>query len=86
MRLNQPLTEPILQRQTLMRKLAREAQADEREHWIAYEKEAMDKARAAGIQFVDGIDKKPFQDAVKPIWDKYGPRFTDLIKRIQTVA
>jgi tripartite ATP-independent transporter DctP family solute receptor len=72
--------------QSLMRKLSREAQADEREHWLAYEKEAMDKARAAGIQFVENIDKKPFQDAVKPIWDKYGPRFADLIKRIQAVA
>jgi len=72
--------------QALIRKLAREAQADEREHWIAYEKQAMDKARAAGIQFVENIDKKPFQDAVQPIWTKYGPRYTDLIKRIQAVA
>ena len=72
--------------QTLMRKLAREAQADERVQWAAYEKQAMDKARAAGIQFVENINKKPFQDAVKPIWDKYGPRFADLIKRIQAVA
>jgi tripartite ATP-independent transporter DctP family solute receptor len=72
--------------QALIRKLAREAQADERVHWMAYEQQAMDKARAAGIQLVETIDKKPFQDAVKPLWDKYGPRFADLIKRIQAVA
>jgi hypothetical protein len=30
-------------------------------------------------------DKKPFQDAVKPVWDKYGPKFADLVKRIQAV-
>ena len=72
--------------QALLRRLAREAQADERVHWLAYEKQAMDKARAAGIQFVEGIDKKPFQDAVRPIWEKYGPRFADLIKRIQAVS
>jgi tripartite ATP-independent transporter DctP family solute receptor len=71
--------------QALIRKLAREAQADERVHWLAYEQQAMDKARAAGIQIVETIDKKPFQDAVKPLWDKYGPRFTALIKRIQAV-
>jgi tripartite ATP-independent transporter DctP family solute receptor len=71
--------------QALIRKLAREAQADERVHWMAYEQQAMDKARAAGIQIVETIDKKPFQDAVKPLWDKYGPRFTALIKRIQAV-
>jgi tripartite ATP-independent transporter DctP family solute receptor len=72
--------------QALLRRLAREAQADERVHWLAYEKQAMDKARAAGIQFVEGIDKKPFRDAVQPIWEKYGPRFANLIKRIQAVS
>ena len=72
--------------QALIRKLAHEAQADERVHWAAYEKQAMDKARAAGIQFVDSIDKKPFQDAVQPIWQKYGPRFADLVKRIQAAS
>ncbi len=72
--------------QALLRKLAREAQADEREHWIAYEKQAMDKARAAGIQFVEHIDKKPFQEAVQPIWKKYGPHFADVIGRIQAVS
>jgi tripartite ATP-independent transporter DctP family solute receptor len=71
--------------QVLLRKLAREAQAEERTLWLAYEKQAMDKARAAGIEIVDGVDKKPFQDAVKPVWDKYGPRFADAIKRIQAV-
>ena len=30
-------------------------------------------------------DKKPFQDAVKPVWDKYGPKYADMIKRIQAV-
>jgi TRAP-type C4-dicarboxylate transport system substrate-binding protein len=45
----------------------------------------LDKARAAGIQIVEIADKKPFQDAVKPVWDKYGPKFTDMIKRIESV-
>jgi tripartite ATP-independent transporter DctP family solute receptor len=72
--------------QELLRKLAREAQAEERKLWMAYEKQAVDKAKAAGIQFIEVADKKPFQDAVKPVWDKYGPRFADLIKRIQAVG
>jgi TRAP-type C4-dicarboxylate transport system substrate-binding protein len=46
----------------------------------------MDKARAAGIQIVEGLEKKPFQDAVKPVWDKYGPRFAATIARIQAVS
>ena len=46
--------------------------------WAAYEKQAMDKAKAAGIQIIEIADKTPFQDAVKPVWDKYGPRFADI--------
>jgi TRAP-type C4-dicarboxylate transport system substrate-binding protein len=45
----------------------------------------MAKAKAAGIQIIDVADKTAFQAAVKPVWDKYGPRFADMIKRIQDV-
>ena len=69
--------------QDLVRKLAREAQLEERVLWAAYEKQAMDKAKAAGIEVIEVADKKPFQDAVKPVWDKYGPRFADVIKRVE---
>src|SRR5215468_9025002 len=69
--------------QALLTKLAREAQQEERVLWNQYEKQAMEKAKAAGVQIVEVADKKPFQDAVKPVWDKYGPRFADMIKRIQ---
>jgi TRAP-type C4-dicarboxylate transport system substrate-binding protein len=69
--------------QDLIRKLAREAQFEERALWAAYEKQAIDKAKAAGIQISEVADKKPFQEAVKPVWDKYGPRFADIIKRVQ---
>jgi tripartite ATP-independent transporter DctP family solute receptor len=72
--------------QEKVRVAAREAQAEERELWKAYEKQAMDKARAAGVQIVEQIDKQPFQDAVKPVWDKYGPRFAEQIKRIQAIG
>jgi tripartite ATP-independent transporter DctP family solute receptor len=60
--------------QDLIRKVSREAQSEERVLWDVYEKEAMGKATAAGIQVFDVADKKPFQDAVKPVGDKYGPR------------
>jgi TRAP-type C4-dicarboxylate transport system substrate-binding protein len=69
--------------QALIKKSAREAQAEERVLWAAYEKQAMDKAQTGGVQIVETIDKQPFQDAVKPVWDKYGPRFAELVKRIQ---
>jgi TRAP-type C4-dicarboxylate transport system substrate-binding protein len=66
-------------------RLAREAQLEERDLWKAYEAQALDKAKAAGIQFTQIADKAPFQAAVKPVWDKYGPRFAETIKRIQAV-
>jgi TRAP-type C4-dicarboxylate transport system substrate-binding protein len=71
--------------QALLKKFSRETQMEERELWRKYEQLAMDKAKAAGIQITDVADKKPFQDAVKPVWDKYGPRFAAMIKRIQDV-
>ena len=42
-----------------------------------------EKAKAAGSQIIEVADKKPFQDAVKPVWDKYGPKYAEMIKRIQ---
>jgi hypothetical protein len=30
-------------------------------------------------------DKTPFETAVKPVWDKYGAQYSELIKRIQAV-
>jgi tripartite ATP-independent transporter DctP family solute receptor len=73
--------------QELLVKFAKEAQLEERKLWEAYEQQAMDKAKAAGIQIVQisDADKKAFQDAVKPVWDKYGPKYAATVKRIQDV-
>ena len=71
--------------QGLIKKFGREAQFDERKLWAAKEKDAYARMQAAGIQVVRIADKKPFQDAVKPVWDKYGAKYADLIKRIQAV-
>ena len=73
--------------QALLVKFSKEAQQDERKLWAIYEQQAMDKAKAAGIQIVQvsDADKKAFQDAVKPVWDKYGPKYEATVKRIQEV-
>jgi tripartite ATP-independent transporter DctP family solute receptor len=73
--------------QALLMKFAKEAQQEERKLWEVYEQQAMDKAKAAGIQIiqVSDADKKAFQDAVKPVWDKYGPKYEATVKRIQEV-
>src|SRR6201990_1908707 len=72
--------------QNLIKKFAREAQLEERDLWNKYEQLAMDKAKAAGCQIIEIADKTPFQNAVKQVWDKYGPKYQDMIKRIQGIA
>jgi len=71
--------------QALIKKLAREAQLDERQLWKKVEDEAMAKMKTAGIEVDAVADKTPFQAAVKPVWDKYGAKYSELIKRIQAV-
>ena len=64
----------------------REAQADARVLWDKKEADAYDRMKTAGIEIDHIADKKPFRDAVKPVWDKYGAKYADLIKRIQAVS
>ena len=71
--------------QELITKFAREAQLEERVFWNNVEKDAMTRMKAAGIEIDTISDKKQFQDLVKPVWDKYGAKYADLIKRIQAV-
>ena len=71
--------------QALVKKLAREAQLDERQLWKKVEDEAMAKMKAAGLEIDTVADKTPFQAAVKPVWDKYGAKHAELIQRIQAV-
>jgi tripartite ATP-independent transporter DctP family solute receptor len=72
--------------QALIKKLGREAQLEERDLWNKYEAAALEKAKAAGNEIIELTDKKTFQDAVKPVWDKYGPKYEAMIKRIQDVS
>jgi tripartite ATP-independent transporter DctP family solute receptor len=71
--------------QALIKKFARQAQFEERELWKQYELEAMEKAKAAGCEIIEIADKASFQNAVKPVWDKYGPKYQDVINRILVI-
>jgi tripartite ATP-independent transporter DctP family solute receptor len=71
--------------QALIAKLSKEAQAEERVLWDKKEDEAFAKMKEAGIDVEKIADKKPFQDAVKPVWDKYGAKYAEMIKRIEAV-
>jgi tripartite ATP-independent transporter DctP family solute receptor len=71
--------------QALILKVAKEAQQEQRKLWYEMEEKSIKQIRDAGIEIVKIDDKKPFQDAVKPVWDKYGAQQAALIKRIQDV-
>lgn len=69
----------------LMTKLAKEAQQEQRKLWYEAENEALKKMLAAGTIVNEVANKQAFQDAVKPVWDKYAAQHKDLIARIQAV-
>jgi tripartite ATP-independent transporter DctP family solute receptor len=68
--------------QTLIRKLSREAQLEQRVLWDKSVAESVVKLKAAGVKFVE-VDKKPFYDATAPVRAKYGAPYAALIKRIE---
>jgi len=71
--------------QALILKLAGEAQQEQRTLWYEMEKKSIEDMKKAGVEIVDVADRKPFQAAVKPVWDKYGTQLGPLIQRIQDV-
>jgi tripartite ATP-independent transporter DctP family solute receptor len=71
--------------QDLVMKFGRETQLEQRALWDSYTKEAIEKLKEKGLTFVTDVDKKAFQDSVKPVWDKYGGKYAELVKRIQAV-
>jgi tripartite ATP-independent transporter DctP family solute receptor len=71
--------------QALILKYGRESQYEQRKLWDERVEVAMKKIRDQGINVITIADKKPFQDAVKPVWDKYGAKYAALVKRIQDV-
>jgi tripartite ATP-independent transporter DctP family solute receptor len=71
--------------QALITKLSREAQLEQRQLWYDMEKKSIEDMKKAGAEIIPIADKAPFKAAVKPVWDKYGGKFSALIQRIQDV-
>src|SRR5215468_1746341 len=71
--------------QALIVKFAKEAQQEERKLWYAMEEKSKSEMQKAGVEIINIDDKKPFQEAVQPVWEKYGKQQAELIKRIQDV-
>lgn len=70
--------------QALVKKLAREAQMEQRVLWDKSVEEYSAKLKAAGVEFIK-VDQKPFYDATAPVRAKYGEKLADLMKQIDAV-
>ena len=68
--------------QALLKKVAREAQIEERALWDEKTSKATDELKSKGVQFV-AADKPAFYKATQPVRDKYGSKYAALLKRIQ---
>jgi tripartite ATP-independent transporter DctP family solute receptor len=71
--------------QDLIMKFAKEAQQEQRKLWYEMEEKALKDMKDAGVEVIKIEDKKPFEEAVKPVWDKHAGNLKDIIKRIQDV-
>ena len=72
--------------QALVKKFGREAQLEQRTLWYEAEAKALEKMKEVGTEIVTTIDKAPFREAVKPVWDKYGAKYAEMTKRIAAVS
>jgi len=74
--------------QALIQKLAKETQQDQRKLWDEREAQSIEQIKKAGVEIItfSPQEKKRFQEAVKPVWDKYGAKYTELVKRIQAAS
>ena len=67
--------------QEIITEAAAEATVWERDQMSSFEKESEEKVKKAGSNIIH-IDKKPFQDAVAGIYEKF-PEYSDRIKKIR---
>jgi tripartite ATP-independent transporter DctP family solute receptor len=72
--------------QALLKKFGREAQLEQRALWYEAEAKALEKMKEVGTDIVMSVDKAPFREAVKPVWDKYGAKYAEMTKRIAAVS
>ncbi|WP_407704138.1 TRAP transporter substrate-binding protein [Xylophilus rhododendri] len=71
--------------QALVRKTAKESVATMRQLWQEREAKSRKIAEAGGAQVLPIADKKPFIDAMAPVYAKFAntPKLRELVKRIQ---
>ncbi|GAB5378439.1 MAG: TRAP transporter substrate-binding protein [Acuticoccus sp.] len=74
------------EQQTAVKEAARESAEYQRELWAERAEASREKVMASGVKFNDIEDKAAFQDAMKPVYDKYladNPDIKPLVDLIQ---
>jgi tripartite ATP-independent transporter DctP family solute receptor len=71
--------------QAIIRQAAKDSVPHMRKLWAEREAASEAKVRAAGVEIVTDIDKTPFIEAMKPVYEKYvtSDKLKDLVARIQ---
>jgi tripartite ATP-independent transporter DctP family solute receptor len=69
----------------IFRSAARDSSRHMREQWLNWEEQSRKQAAEAGVTIIDKLDRKPFEDATRPLRDEMraDPKFGPLIERIQ---
>ncbi len=68
-----------------LKKTARESSTAQRQFWREYVDEALAAVREAGCEVTEIDDVAAFQQAVAPLYERYGDVYGDLIDRIRAV-
>ncbi len=71
--------------QTALRSAAKQSSIAQRGFWRDYVDEALVAVREAGVEINEVEDISAFQQAVQPLYTKYGERYGDLVTRIRAV-
>ncbi len=69
----------------IIRMAAIAAQELQRRLWLKDEEIALEKVKKAGCKIYHP-EKKPFMEAVKPVYEKYASKYMDLIEKIQKMG
>ena len=72
--------------QKIIRDAATEAMQHQLVAWDKATDEAIAKAKTMGVEFVTGIDKKPFIDATESVRAKYAEEFPGVKKMLELIA
>jgi tripartite ATP-independent transporter DctP family solute receptor len=71
--------------QKILQEAATASVATERESWDKYDKKSMEKIKASGVTITSVDNIAEWQEAVKPVIEKNGAQFKDLIDYIHTL-